>query len=469
MKLLHITFFLLPFFLYVSIALQAIGYYLCALILPFLFVTIHSQERIQAIRRIGVGLVVVYLTFSVFNILHLFIGLLFENHKFFYENSSKVLTKNPISLSFLITGFVFVFKSFRPQAFVRLKNAPVYTDANIEIIHNEERNLLSGSKKEELLKPFLFGLMISGVLFFICAVLQAVYGFNLRGGILLSEEKVFYSIASLPELVTNGLYRVRGFYGHPLSLASVTIAYISFFLILFFDSIRRKERWTKEIRLLFPVIIVLNLIFLFLTQSRSAVTIQILAFIFLFFLNVNKIKRIYSGLIPLIFIAVFIAVYSIGLMDKLLFSFINLLNGGVFDQSDNRFLFWKVHFQMFLDHPLLGQGAYWIDTGIRELYYEKLGFGDFQYKFNAHNNYLGILSSVGLIGSGLIIGGIGLILKGLRVLNRDLFYPFLFAFIVNLIQAIFQNVFFDSSVTYIYLAFLCLIVWKGVPSYKEPV
>jgi O-antigen ligase len=66
-----------------------------------------------------------------------------------------------------------------------------------------------------------------------------------------------------------------------------------------------------------------------------------------------------------------------------------------------RLLFWKIHWQMFLDYPLSGVSVSGLDKAT-ESYYHASGIHDKMY--TAHNMFLQLLADSGLIGlTGLIV------------------------------------------------------------------
>ena len=122
---------------------------------------------------------------------------------------------------------------------------------------------------------------------------------------------------------------------------------------------------------------------------------------------------------------------------------------------------------MIEDRWISGYGPFIIRQGVRDDYYNKLGYSKLSEKYNAHNNDLEALADLGVIGVTILV----IIMTYLTIRIRKAFFkkskhlrvflaPFLAFAVVNFIHALTQNVFYDSSVTYIYLYLLLLLVWS---------
>jgi O-antigen ligase len=328
--------------------------------------------------------------------------------------------------------------------------------------------------ESELFVSLLKGYLGASLLFLVLALIQYCYGFSLKT----------FEVMPMEERLPTGYYRVRGFYGHPLSLASVALFYLAFFLTLLTFSFKKfsmpflniKTRNGKEMNFrnlsgVLSFLVFANFIVLLLTGSRSATVIGIsffLAFVFFLFyksLQKTNLIRAMKGLMVLLVAFVFIlyGLKELGVFEKLINGLASFLKTGQLDPNDHRTVFWRVYLTMFLDHPLGGYGTTWVETGVRERYYDLLGYGSLKDKFNAHNNYLELLGALGLIGASIFtyvtfkLGSyFALLLNGSSL--RFLKWPFFMGLLINLCQALFQNVFFDSSVTYAYLGLMMPIM-----------
>ena len=165
--------------------------------------------------------------------------------------------------------------------------------------------------------------------------------------------------------------------------------------------------------------------------------------------------------------ASFFMAKKIGLLNRIESTTQSFAKNETFDQGNYRQYFWRTYEKMFFDKPIIGQGTYWLKQGVREEYYNKMGYEKLPEKYIAHNVYLETLGSAGLLGFFWVIFGLIFLCKAL---NKNIFYKssklnpisiaFVFAFIANLIHGITQNVFFDSSVVYIYICLIVVLMWE---------
>ena len=281
---------------------------------------------------------------------------------------------------------------------------------------------------------------------------------------------------------TSKYHRAYGGYGHPLTLASVSLAYSSFSWTLFCALLYKKLNKTllpkiylkNNKRLTLSIIFgitFLNTTILLLTMSKVVIIINflIIFFVFTFFTLFSKVKIFQKLSFLLIFFLVFTSVLSV-LQDnhtfkRLKHTYQNVKDLGHPGKEDNRLKFWDVYIAMIKDRWVSGYGQFLIKKGIRNSYYDRLGYSKLSEKFNAHNNYLELLADLGVLGSAMFISIMVFLFFRIRqTLLRESSYlyvfivPFTIAFIANLIHAFTQNVFYDSSVTYIYLYFLILLI-----------
>lgn len=139
-------------------------------------------------------------------------------------------------------------------------------------------------------------------------------------------------------------------------------------------------------------------------------------------------------------------------------------------QVETRVHFWKTYLTMIGDSPVLGHGAYWIEAGLRDAYYGVLGFRTLTEKYNAHNIYLETLANVGVAGAVALGATLWLLLHTLGRLAREslgsearLLVRGLGACVIaNLLHASTQNVFFDTNVLVPYLALFWVAYWTSV-------
>jgi O-antigen ligase len=189
-----------------------------------------------------------------------------------------------------------------------------------------------------------------------------------------------------------GPTRAQGFYSHPL-----TLAYSSIFL--FPISIYRAVSKPKDFYswpLLFG-----SMSIIFASQSRM---IQAAAGIILIY-NVLKIAK---GKVKVAFlIAGILATLVVGVTDNKIktrfLQTIDLKHDRHTKYADDRLAFWDVHLDMFKARPIVGHGPN-LSTEYRIPWYQNAGFADLERKYPAHNLYLQIAVSGGVVALGIFLG-----------------------------------------------------------------
>lgn len=276
-------------------------------------------------------------------------------------------------------------------------------------------------------KFFFLGLLCALFFLAIYVVFQYFFGFDYR-----------YDNFRLPDQDRfNGTYfRAYGLYGHPLSLSSVMLAILGYSCVLLEGARENKKK------LIF--ICLLSFIILLLTGSRAPALIACF-FLFVFFARKLPIFFLLFGIVT-----AFIAFYYIGIFSRVLELF-SLKNISDFP----RFVFWKVHAEMFFDSPVFGHGYAAVSNFLRYEYYDLAGLSDFLTKYSAHNIYLEFLVELGLFGSFLVGSILFFLLFFLKKNAKSplFFYAFLVALGLNMIHGLTQNTFFDANLfsPYLYL------------------
>lgn len=324
----------------------------------------------------------------------------------------------------------------------------------------------SGSPRP--LKLFTQGMALASTLLGLYLAAQHLTG--------LDYKEVTGHLASAKKLSTTGTYRTLGFYGHPLSLAGACLAIFAFFLTLL--AISPRESLTTQqppslcrgSRALWAYIAALNFLFILLSGGRTAI---VLAFLLILlypfcmpFSGRGKLLRLSAALTAAVAGLAFLWWSGISQRYQELGDLFSLSEQNL-EHNLGRPTFWRVYWAMFLDKPWLGHGSAWINSSVRNLYYQQLGLGSFAFQYNAHNLYLEILANVGIVGASALVLGVTLLLRTLKNLclkgsNSTLFQAFLVALIGNLAHGLTQNTLFDSNVLYIYLYFIWFIVWVSL-------
>ncbi|KAB8040437.1 hypothetical protein GCL60_00550 [Silvanigrella paludirubra] len=450
--LINTIFFLLPFLLYLGIALQGASFYLICIVLPSLFFILNKKEIPSFISKISLCLIALHIIFPITNLINYFFhDNIFPNFKYIIELKWPSILQSNFPSSLFI-GSVLI----------------------LALTHYSKKNVNTKLKANHVeimpLKYFLSGLFPASI--FICLAL--IYQYNTGIDYHSFKGKILEST----ELLDNGKYRTNGFYGHPLTVAGVGLAYASFTWSLLWQSIVKKgslsinfiffkqKNYLPQISL--ALITFCNFIIVILSSGRTAgvACVFMLAFV-PFILGIRKKPIITTLTVFVVLISSFFIVKKYGLLERIEFTTNSITQSHSLDTGNYRQYFWKVYTQMFIDKPVVGQGNYWLKAGVRENYYNKMGYENLPEKYNAHNNYLEILGSGGLLAAFWILTSLIIIYISLRKKLKEQkkeysVLPFCFSIMIfsNLVHALTQNVFFDSSVVYIYISLLYVVMWQ---------
>lgn len=368
--------FFLPVCMLLGVAASLLG-------LALFFLLLHGRQKTEVeFRQVGLWLLGIWWLYPLLNWLHSFMTPVEAGYPFLEFFSSHAPS------GVLLGGLGFLFLFYR-------------------------------GKNEGNREAFLSGLAIGLSLLLLYGFLQGFWGFDYRfEGYVLSDSERF----------SEERFRARGLYGHPLSLASVGLALMGYFLGLF----HWEDRDGRYIGIAF-----ISLLLVFLSGSRASSLIGF-GTIALFFLV--RIPLLWTFGLGSLFALI---LFALGIFDRLmeLASWEKMLDLP-------RVTFWKVHLQMFWDSPWLGHSYLHMKTFLREEYYQLLGYGDFFRKYTAHNIFLQILVEVGITGFCMIAWGmkeIGRIAGGKALV---------FSFALNLVHGLTQNTLYDASLVNVYLYLL---------------
>lgn len=434
------AFFLLPFCLLGGAFLQGLGFYGVVILLPFILqyktkdLSVLSFESLFfQMSLIGLGLFFLFPFVS-------YIALFFDsslalNRELNFSYILRSFFKTPVSSVVGGSGLFFLILFFLGRFFSK---------------KNFQKKDLVQNVISFNLNNFHLGMLAASLFLLIYVWLQHAFGFDYREpSFFLSENKKLLI----------GTYRSLGFFGHPLSLASVSLALLGYYLTLF----KEKIDSSLSLRKIYLGICVCHFIMLSITGSRMPFFIGVCFIIFVFGASFNKRFSLIKSL-SLFFLILFILSFSFfyfGLHNRYMELWQLFQSGGL-----NRTAFWSVYWQMFLDKPFFGQGSLWITQGIRDHYYLLLGYTSLPEKYNAHNIYLEILASAGIIGS---IAVIFCLLKAKFFLKKNVknqdgqifLKAFGSALFLNAIHGLTQNTFFDTNLIYIYWTFLWIFLWQN--------
>lgn len=173
---------------------------------------------------------------------------------------------------------------------------------------------------------------------------------------------------------------------HPNELAEVLLSGVLIFSYYYFHS-------DKKVYLI-PILLLSGL--LFFTKSRTSLVLLLLGITLLYLIKNKKKNRLLIR-VPIILLAIFLIVwlvqYNPFLYNLVGFRFSGLLgfNGAVDASTQVRSSMVSDALKLFSEHPIIGVGI----NNFR--YYAVIRFGLFAEVY-AHNNYVEILSTLGIIG-----------------------------------------------------------------------
>jgi O-antigen ligase len=468
-----LPFFLLPFFMMSGVALQTAGVYLCLV----LWVFVRGQDvgfaSHRAILSTASLLAVAYLIPIVFQSV-LATGT--NPLQYCFVDPPRVLDckvtlktwlKSPTSSLFIglavgWTLYVLTRKNSRKQS-------PAHSIEGLNVLSDDGQRV----------RGFSRGLLYATLIFFAYSLYQHLTGFS-----LLLKTKILADEHRMP----NGTYRIFGFYGHPLSLAGASLVWSSTALYGLWTELRSRNALASGLSTKgWAVVALLQSALVYMSGGRMALAVLTalwlifvlalaLAVLLPRFTRTRKAKLLAQASLGGAVLGS-IAVAGWGLSTGV---FANLaerifsrgLGGGTLGQGPlgDRELFWQVYLSMWRDSPLLGQGYFAVEHGLRTEYYMREGLASLRDKFNAHNIFLEILGISGVVGllaymTVCVLLGLNMkILAGRSPQRRFILGSLVFAFFANLLHGLTQNTFFDSAVTACYLALIGLLV---VPPFKH--
>ena len=485
---LYWSFFVLPFFLFLGVAAQTAGLYLCAIALPFF--VLFQQKKFdskfppQEARIFAICLLVLFAVFPAASFLNLLLpqGATIALVPRSFAPSVKKLFTSRFTTATLLSSLVLALfclvhprrKALQPTLQPQRPLSLVGHSQASQFHQSSAGALPHPSAERGLLPLFHKGVACAAALWCCYLFYQHVTGFDFRvpGHQLLDEHR-------LP----SGGYRVFGLYGHPLSVAGVGLCFFVFYWVHFWQNIKavksfkdfkkRKnsgrfvDSWGFE-TCLFGATAALFLLVVYLSGGRTALGV---AFVFLASIPLlTRLSGIFSKL-KWVATAVLLAAggsvfLSSGAAQRVQqhWNTQGHWSSVVRDLLGDRAVFWKIYSQMIVDKPFFGHGLAFIERGDRTRYYEELGHAALKDKYNAHNIYLEIVGNVGFVGAFVLVATLGVLLKTLwkdvvsvkndaaRQKLQVFFIALAAAIGANLLHAITQNVFFDANVTLCYLA-----------------
>lgn len=334
----------------------------------------------------------------------------------------RLLGKQGFYGSFLILTFILAAKSFREHGL----------------------NLFTWQARGLLIASVILGLYMLGQRSF---GWDWIHGFQARIG----EHRFAY-----------GVYRASGLMGHPLSLAynCMLLALVTFAQGLWLFRSQRQQAW------IWLLISAVNLGLIALTGSRYplVLTVALMVFAILIQTRLANLQNILGlGLLA------FVIISGLFLFDPVMMGRVQELMDPrlPWEERFDRWIFWKVHLQIFLDQPWLGTGLANYDRLLLD-YYDQAGYTHIERKYTAHNILLQTLADSGLVGSlALLVIFAVLFRAAFRTLKDFRHQGFLLIALGTLFGGLLQNTLRDSEYLYalwtsVGLCCGCLIA-GGVP------
>jgi len=484
-----------PIFLYLGIAGQNFGLFLSSILAPFWLFMSESDIKKRQLRMIGLYLLAAWGIWPLCNLIAAaFPGrasllnpiqdlpgpLSITQHAFIMGK----WTASQLPSSIAVSGFCLFVGSFFPFRRGRFSNnrntmeiqarSPnldqLHETSGIGTSEKETQPLIHGLKRalkgplkralikngiktrEDAVYSWLKILFFSSFIVGIYFAVQHLTGFDFRP-----------SQSHLPNMRFPGdTYRIQGFSGHPLTIAGISLGLIGYSTWLIKDFIKTSPKTAMYL----AGVMLLNLFFLYASGGRTAFLIG----------------ATWLGLFGSYVASRYVSrrVLIIGILAGLVFFFVTLmvsdLGARYFEAvpspksgtMPNRIIFWRVHWQMFLDSPWFGQGFGNLSKGLRFMYYDALGYRSLDEQFNAHNMILETLSNIGVLGTlaliwlGFKIFQIARNLSQSSFLSKNLGMALIVAWALNFLHGMTQNVFYDSGVMVVYVNLFLLFIWSSM-------
>ncbi len=263
--------------------------------------------------------------------------------------------------------------------------------------------------------------------YFIYCLIQRYTGIDFSKGLdaRLGEHRLAY-----------GVYRVSGAMGHPLTLTYNL-------MIMVFGSVALAiNQWNEDKRSLefklWLFICLAALATLFISGSRFVLIVLV---IIPFVCELRRIIKLWPyalGAIGLVIAVLWLEGAIIGRFAEFFAQ-----NQTIYERLP-RLLFWKIHWNMFMDYPISGVSLSGLDKAT-EAYYHASGIQEKMY--TAHNMFLQLLADSGIIGlSGLIVFYVGYLksaIKSVAVNSKQT--GLLYLFVSTLLVSLQQNNLRDSE------------------------
>ena len=181
-------------------------------------------------------------------------------------------------------------------------------------------------------------------------------------------------------------YRISGFFSHPLTFAYVYLLILPITAYSFLSSSMPGFK-----RALYVLPILFCALCIYLTFSRMALMVLIAELALILFLAQKRTTVVLSGILVILSVALY-------LFHPPFKARIKQMNPLTAQKAEfERVIFWKAHYNIFKDHPLLGVGAN-CSQHVYDEYYAKIPNKISNRQYNAHNIYLQFMADSGILG-----------------------------------------------------------------------
>lgn len=189
-----------------------------------------------------------------------------------------------------------------------------------------------------------------------------------------------------------GVYRVSGFHGHPLTLAYnlMLVAVAAAWIVMRGRPLLSQAHWRAWCGILIVVVVTMVI-----TGSRFPLVALAVTLLICVRRRLWGYKWWVAGLAGVMILALSLEGSTFGRIAELFDEKIPAT------ERFSRLVFWRVHWQMFFEHPLAGVGMAGLDKAYA-LYYAGVEPSDKMY--TAHNIYFQLLADTGIVGFlGLVV------------------------------------------------------------------
>jgi O-antigen ligase len=419
---------ILPLFIYLGIAAQTAGLILCCILAPLVLIIKYDGVNVpKQWLHISFFLFIIWAIFPLWNLLGL--------------NHSPIVWKKVLS-------------SHIPSSVI-IASIGIFL---INIVANHKNSFIDKTKfiysPKDLFSSFINGFLCATILITIYLVIQHYTGFDYR--------EVNYKLDESHQ-IRDLNYRVKGLYGHPLSISSVFIGIVFFFSYLYMNLENIKYFNLKHLKAKIFAITCMSYLNLVMSSGRFAIAIASVWILVCFLSKLRKVMNfsfLWKFVLALPFFVFFII--QSGVFQRIYQTFVGfeyLLH------KIPRITIWKIHWQLFLDKPWLGYDSINFKIAREALYSSS---GNLHLKgLAAHNIFLQTFCEIGILGALIVFVCLFFVFCNFKkVCNPRLLSHFLtsalgFSFLANVLHGLMQNTFYDTHAVVLYMALAFFVLWTS--------